>query len=108
MPNWEGSTRKARLPKDWHLRRAAVKRRAGGRCEKVTNGARCTNRGRDCDHIKAGDDHAISNLQWLCPAHHSVKSSREGGQAAGVQRRVRAASRFRKPEPHPGLIREKP
>lgn len=100
--SWEGSDRKSRLPADWAKRVAQVKKRAGGRCEwRLKSGKRCPRPGTDCDHKRAGDDHSISNLQWLCGHHHGKKSSMEGRKA----RADRRALRYRTPEPHPGRVR---
>lgn len=106
MPGWQGSDRRARLPKNWHRLREQVRARAGGRCEHTIDGIRCTAQGTDCDHIVRGDDHSLSNLQWLCRPHHAEKSSREGGSAP---RRPSAIARARaaRTEAHPGLLRPK-
>lgn len=101
MP-WSTSTRAARLPRDWHARRAHTWRAAGGQCQWLTDGQRCTWRGRlngdggQADHINrlGGDDQA--NLQWLCRHHHNTKTRAEA-QAA-------KPSRHRPAERHPGLI----
>jgi len=95
---WATSTRAARLPADWPARRAAVRRRAQGRCEHI-NGTRCTDRGNECDHIIPGDNHALTNLQWLCGPHHRAKTQVE---AAGAMRTLRARARHPR-ERHPGL-----
>jgi 5-methylcytosine-specific restriction enzyme A len=97
MPGqWEHSTRKARLPADWPTLRQLVKRRAKGICEHTTaDGVRCKTYGTDCDHITAGDDHRLVNLQWLCAYHHRAKSSAEGNAARPRERRPT--------EQHPGL-----
>jgi 5-methylcytosine-specific restriction protein A len=98
MP-WSTSTRV--MPKDWHKQRARCWRAAGGRCQHVTDGERCTWTGRlngdggQADHVHGPDD---EELQWLCPAHHSAKSAAEGHQAMRVQR-----AKLRHPiEQHPG------
>ncbi len=96
---WVGSDRGSRLPDDWPLRRARVKRRANGRCEWVDEHGRCGEPGTDCDHITAGDDHGMGNLQWLCRWHHARKSALEG-----VAARAPLPPRRRPPEPHPGLL----
>jgi 5-methylcytosine-specific restriction protein A len=108
MP-WTTSDRASRLPKDWHARRAACYRRAGGRCQWLTNGQRCTtvtplhrqghHQAGHADHIDRtlGDD--PTNLQWLCPPHHLAKSSAEGNQARRTQRTDEHHPRER----HPGL-----
>jgi 5-methylcytosine-specific restriction protein A len=93
---WASSDRRARLPKDWHRRRAVAKRNAGGRCQWITAGHRCTSAGTDCDHIdrRGGDEPA--NLQWLCRPHHNAKTQVEASAARLPTRR---------PAPkHPGLI----
>jgi 5-methylcytosine-specific restriction protein A len=100
---WEHSTRRQRLPADWHKRRTACYRNAQGRCEQATDGQRCTTvtplhrtdgvEAGHADHIdREGDD---TQLQWLCPAHHRAKTTLEGAAALPRERRV--------PEPHPGL-----
>jgi hypothetical protein len=105
MP-WSTSTRRTRLPKDWHARRAACYRNAGGRCQWTTNGQRCTwtgplngtkqQPGGHADHIdRAQGEHGP--LQWLCPTHHNRKSSAEGHAARPARQRTTP--------PHPGLIK---
>lgn len=92
---WQSSDRRARLPKDWHRRRAIAKRNAGGQCQWVEAGRRCVAAGTDCDHINrlGGDD--PSNLQWLCRPHHNAKTARESTAAKLNPRRA--------PVKHPGL-----
>ena len=85
--HWNSSTRGSRLPFDWHTRRTRVRDRAGGQCEHTDNGVRCTRPGTDCDHITAGDDHSLTNLQWLCAPHHKQKTQQEA--TAGLRRRLR-------------------
>jgi 5-methylcytosine-specific restriction protein A len=100
--SWETSDRKDRLPENWFKLVAQVKKRAGGRCEwRLKSRARCPRPGTDCDHKNPGDDHSLSNLQWLCAHHHGKKSSAEGRKA----RADRRALRYRAPEPHPGRVR---
>jgi 5-methylcytosine-specific restriction protein A len=98
MPGqWEGSDRRKRLPKDWKERRILVEARAGGRCQAVLNDeTRCPDQGTDCDHIVPGDNHEISNLQWLCRWHHNRKTSKEAHA-----RRPRINERIPR-ESHPG------
>lgn len=98
---WSDSTRKERLPDDWEQRRATVRDRAGGRCQAtMRDGTRCTEPGTDCDHIVRGDNHALSNLQWICRWHHNKKTAREARDARSFTRVPPA----RKPrEQHPGL-----
>jgi hypothetical protein len=97
MRPWQGSTRLARLPKDWQRRRQAVIRRDGGRCR------RCGAPAREVDHVVPGDDHTLANLQLLCGRCHLTKSAREGSTAAAAAR-TRHPSYRRPPEPHPGTI----
>src|SRR3546814_17860281 len=68
------STRSARLPSDWPKRRAQVKKRANNRCEARVHQPGCPGTGSECDHIIAGDDHSLSNLQWLSRDYHLAKT----------------------------------
>ncbi|MGG7307551.1 HNH endonuclease [Curtobacterium sp. AB451] len=98
---WEGSDRRERLPRDWEHRRNIVRDNAGGRCEAtMRDGSRCTERGTDCDHIVRGDNHALSNLQWLCGWHHNKKTAREALEARRSTSRPLARKAT---ERHPGL-----
>lgn len=74
---WVGSTRRARLPKDWPQRVAATKARAQGRCEAQQHQPECDGIGRECDHVRRGDDHSLSNLQWLSTPCHKAKTTAE-------------------------------
>lgn len=97
---WEGSTRKERLPEDWSLRRVRVLRRDGYRCQwRMSTGAPCGELANQVDHVIAGDDHGLDNLQALCRYHHARKSSAEGNAA----HRARPTQR-RPSEAHPGMI----
>jgi 5-methylcytosine-specific restriction protein A len=99
--SWDGSDRKSRLPADWPIRVAKVKKRDGGRCTwRLRSGKRCPRPGTDVDHRKPGDNHDLANLQLLCAHHHGKKSSGEGRKA----RADRRALRYRAPEPHPGRV----
>lgn len=88
-PAWYGSTRKARLPKDWTTRRLIVLKRDKGICYV------CGDPGADTvDHIVPGDNHELTNLAAIhdkTPPHcHRYKSSTEGHQAqAGTRTRRR-------------------
>jgi 5-methylcytosine-specific restriction protein A len=97
---WSSSNRRQRLPKDWFQRRARVLRRDAGICHV------CKLPGADSvDHVIAGDQHDEANLKAIHKVPcHARKSSSEGGQAAGAQRKARAASRLRAPEQHPGVV----
>ena len=102
MSGWQGSTRRARLPRDWPKRRAQVRQRAGGRCEGIdpdgtgtrTHVEGCDGIGTDCDHDKRGDDHSLANLRWLSRECHKAKTKAENS---------RRSSR-RPTERHPGLL----
>lgn len=99
---WEGSTRRERLPREWHAQRARVLRDHGRICHLCGVGGADT-----VDHVEAGDDHSDDNLRPVhdrVPPHcHRRKSSSEGGKAAGAARTQRAAARKRPTAPHPGL-----
>lgn len=93
---WEGSNRRGRLPGNWNSLKAQAKRRANYRCQWVVDGIRCTNTtSLEVDHIVAGDNHALSNLQVLCTTHHTRKTQAE-------LRAIRSKTK-RKPEAHPGI-----
>lgn len=90
---WDNSTRKARLPYDWAKRRAKVKARARGRCEAKHHVPECNGVGNDCDHVVQGDDHSLTNLQWLSRPCHEAKTRVDNG----IARRLTLP-----PETHPG------
>ena len=93
MPDaWATSTRKYRLPRDWHKIRARILKLDGYRCCWVEAGQRCTARATDVDHVVRGDDHRDENLQSLCVPHHRRKTAAEIPRAK------------RPPEKHPGLL----
>lgn len=98
MPGgWEGSDRSARLPSNWYTEiRPAILERDGYRCGIQWDDG-CEVVANEVDHIKAGDDHRLSNLQAACSWCHARKSSAEGDQ---VRRRW---STRHTPERHPGL-----
>jgi hypothetical protein len=77
MTGWVGSTRRARLPDDWPARVQAVKARAHGRCQATRHEPGCDGIGRECDHVKHGDDHSLANLQWLSTPCHKAKTTAE-------------------------------
>ncbi|WSR65857.1 HNH endonuclease [Streptomyces sp. NBC_01198] len=104
MPQWAGSDRRDRLPANWPQIRHRVLRRDGGRCtERNDYGVRCAELATDVDHIKAGDDHSLSNLRSLCEWHHDRKSGAEGAAARAANWR-RNNRKFRRTESHPGLL----
>jgi 5-methylcytosine-specific restriction endonuclease McrA len=81
-----------RLPPDWARRRIRVLRRDAYICQ------RCGAPATHVDHIIAGDNHELWNLQALCEPCHNRKTSQEGNAA-----RNRYPTK-RQPESHPGLI----
>jgi 5-methylcytosine-specific restriction protein A len=97
---WETSSpRRDRLPANWKNLRDIVIERASGQCQALMRDeSPCPDKGTDVDHIVAGDDHALTNLQLLCRWHHNKKSSLEGNTT-----RKRPTERH-PPESHPGLI----
>jgi 5-methylcytosine-specific restriction protein A len=70
----------------------------------IGGGLRCRSTfGLECDHILASGPDVLENLQTLCRPHHKIKSSGEGGRAAGALRKRIAAAKVRPAKPHPGL-----
>ncbi|WP_372907157.1 HNH endonuclease [Saccharopolyspora indica] len=96
---WRGSNRGSRLPGNWASLRKSALSRDNHRCQ--IRGPRCEGRATEVDHIKAGDDHRLVNLQSVCTTCHKSKSSQEGHQARAALR----AARFRKKPAHPGRLR---
>ncbi len=89
------------MPPDWKRRVAAVKARAGGRCQQImADGSRCPEPGTDCDHIHGRDNHDLANLQWLCRWHHARKTATE---SAAARQANTAATRQARRAAHPGL-----
>ena len=66
-------------------------------------GGICGQRANQADHVDPKGPDELGNLQSLCPVHHSIKSSREGGRAMGEIRRRIAAAKRRPAGAHPGL-----
>lgn len=103
---WKNSNRRSRLPSNWAALRTKVFRLKGSQCHaERMDGTRCKDPATDIDHIVAGDDHSINNLQPLCSYHHASKSGREGWDALRKKRaKVRwdAERRFGWKEDHPG------
>ncbi len=89
---WRGSTRASRLPPGWKRLRQAVLERDGFVCQLRLPG--CTGLATQADHIVAGDDHSLANLQAACAHCNAAKNHRE---------RPRPAPLRREPEAHPGL-----
>lgn len=76
---WERSTRHDRLPHNWEALRAECKRNAKGRCQYPVHDPECDGIGTDADHINQGDDHSITNLQWLSGPCHARKTRLDNG-----------------------------
>lgn len=79
------SSKSEPLPGDWKSRKRLVEKRAGGRCEWVEDGVRCSRKGTEVDHIlnrarwpkgKPGL-HDVNQLQLLCSICHKTKTQRE-------------------------------
>lgn len=98
MAGWQ-TKRRDELPSNWASLRKQASARAGGRCERKTNGVRCDRAGKELHHIKR-DVHDLRWLEWLCPEHHRIETI---AQAKAAQRAKYQAARFRKPEDHPGV-----
>ncbi len=96
---WATSDRRARLPRNWGAIRSQVKDRARGRCQADTHHPDCDGVGTDADHITPGDDHTLTNLQWLSEPCHKAKTARETAQ----RNQARARMRYRT-EHHPGSL----
>ena len=93
------SARAARLPADWSTRRVRVLRRDSYRCQaRDSLSVPCGELANQVDHVVAGDNHNLENLESLCRWHHARKSSAEG--RAAQSRRPTAR---RDLEPRPGL-----
>lgn len=96
MTGWAGSNRRSRLPGNWKTLRRDALRRDHGRCVAAkADGTRCPAFATDVDHLVAGDDHSLSNLQSLCAYHHKRKT---------IGERPRRPKQKRPEEKHPGLI----
>ena len=98
MPDFAGSTRRSRLPKEWPALRARILERDGHVCTWLDAGQQCGAPANQVDYIVRGDNHSESNLRALSSWHHARKTGAEG-QAA----RRPASSMYRTPEKHPGL-----
>ena len=68
---------------EYRRNRPVAWRRAGGRCEQLTEGRRCGSRDRcQVDHIipvTQHGGHGLDNLRVLCHFHHASKTAQEGG-----------------------------
>jgi 5-methylcytosine-specific restriction endonuclease McrA len=105
MPEWSGSSRRRRLPKDWSRIRKRILNRDQHRCRHVRydTGRPCGEYATEVDHIIPDDNDADSNLQALCTYHHGQKSGREGAEAKARERR-KHERRLRRTEVHPALL----
>jgi 5-methylcytosine-specific restriction protein A len=92
MANWNGSTRRQRLPGNWGTLRRRILTRDDGVCY-ICHLPGAT----DVDHIEPGDNHDESNL---APVHgvpcHRDKTIRE--------REAKRPRQRRPTETHPGLV----
>lgn len=98
MGDWSSSRRKERLPANWPALRLQTLRRDSWSCRLRYRG--CTGAATDVDHILAGDDHRLDNLQAACARCHAVKSSREGHEKQARMRARKSRPRGR----HPGRL----
>lgn len=76
---WSGSTRRQRLPPDWERRRRSILAR-----DPTCQDGRVCNRlalSREVDHVQAGDDHSLTNLQGICTDCHQAKTTAEAAEA---------------------------
>ena len=97
---WSTSTRAKRLPPNWATIRRQVRARARGKCQAHRHAPGCNRQGAECDHISPGDNHDLSNLQWLSTECHDMKTREENAEA----NRLRARLRIKPAEKHPGLL----
>ena len=96
---WYTSDRRYRLPSDWGRRKAAVRARARGRCQAASHAPGCNGVGTECDHIVAGDDHDLDNLQWLSHECHKAKTERENAERNRRRKLMRLHPSERQPGP---------
>jgi 5-methylcytosine-specific restriction enzyme A len=108
---WQGSTRKATLPRGWTTIRRRILRRdplcqwgsqPGDHELSPVPAGGCSARSTDVDHTASRDDHRDEVLRGLCSAHHLTRSSHQGGRAYAQAAATRKAARYRTPEQHPG------
>lgn len=100
--NWYTSDRRDRLPDSaqWARIRGQVRERAHNHCQAQQHSVLCNGIGSDCDHIIPGDDHSLSNLQWLNAHCHRLKTARETVERNHARRSMRRHPN----EIHPGLM----
>lgn len=98
--NWNSSDRRGRLPTNWPELRAKVRERAHGLCQAKHHVPECDGIGTDCDHIIAGDNHGLDNLQWLSHPCHKAKTEKENAERNARRARMRKHPKER----FPGLL----
>lgn len=115
MP-WTTSNRRQRLPTNWNKIRKQVLAKANYKCagldpattppptRREAHGVghrwhhpACDMHATDVDHIIAGDNHELGNLQALSHACHTAKTAHEN---AAAKARIRATAARERP-PHP-------
>lgn len=96
---WATSTRASRLPHNWAAIRQAVLTKAGHQCQATHHHPRCTGQATDVDHIIAGDNHSLANLQALSKPCHDAKTRLEAAQRNTQRREQRIRH-----DKHPGEI----
>jgi len=93
---WKGSTRRARLPIEWDRIRRKVLKSADGLCQIRAQG--CDGLASQVDHVVAGDDHRLGNLQATCGPCHVKKTNFENKQRLTKK----MALKKRPTDSHPG------
>lgn len=99
---WQGSTRRVSLGKEYFRNRHAVMKRDRNQCQIRTPGL-CIGVATDCDHIEDRLDHSVENMRAACHPCHAQRSGKQGGTASGSRSHARSVSRLRPAEAHPGL-----
>ena len=86
---WQGSSRKATLPKKWPVIRLRVLRRDKVLCQLGLVG--CTGVATEVDHIGDRNDHSLANLRSVCSACHKQHTQLQAaaGRSAAAKRRSR-------------------
>lgn len=93
------SVRHGELPPDWPRIRRALKSRAKGICEHLSErGVRCKMFGSEAHHAGDRASFALADLLWLCKRHHGIVTARQGNEA---QAAIKARGK-RPVAPHPG------
>ena len=73
-------------------------------CQATVHVPECDGYGSQCDHIDRGDDHSLTNLQWLSQPCHTAKTQQE----ALAGHHAHYASLRRQPEGRPDPAPEPP